>query len=421
MMPLFVDAVSRFRSRDVPQPRQSDWPYYMPYLRDGSIDLADGLSASYATIYRGQPWVWAAVNKLAKSVARMSMKAYEQDGQQRNRIYDGRLAELMRRPSVGMTPFQFKERLVKNVAIYGNHIVVKLGADDQGPVELFPAPAVGWAVGEGDTYVWTSRTGDKYPFKREQIIHYRYWDFDDNGFGISMLEPLRNTLALEDAARRFGLAAFKNGARPSSVLRTDQTLKPQTADRLVAEMTAIHGGVDNAFKVAVLQQGLDWAPIPASDLEEAALVEHRKLNKEEVAAVFDLPQPTIGILDEANFASVEMFHTMLYQDSLGPWVVMIEETTQEELVYPTPAFSGQFVEFDMHSVMRGNDSDQYRNYATAIQTGFMTPNEVRARENLPPSSQPQADQLLFPLNLSGAVGAQQAEDSGQEDDTDVGA
>jgi phage portal protein BeeE len=40
--------------------------------------------------------------------------------------------------------------------------------------------------------------------------------------GLAPLEPLRMTLAIEDAAQRLGVASFQNGARPSGVIRTDQ-------------------------------------------------------------------------------------------------------------------------------------------------------------------------------------------------------
>jgi hypothetical protein len=125
----------------------------------------------------------------------------------------------------------------------------------------------------------------------------------------------------------------------------------------------------------------------------------------------------MGILRNANFASIDMLHTMLYQDSMGPWAVMIEDTTQLELVDITPAFKGQMVEIDMNGVMRGDLQGRYRAYSTGITSGFLKPEEARGFENLPPTGQPEADRIHLPTNLSGAVGAQNAEDRGQEDKT----
>lgn len=400
----FTQAVANLRGRSI-------WP---PVVFEGSIDLAGGTAASYSQLYRRQPWVFAAVNKMARGVARMPLKAYSLNGESRERLRTGDLARLTRRPSMTVTPFAWKERFVKNTAIYGNSFIVKLGvnAPDEIPDELFPAPSIGWSVAADGSYVWTSNTGEKFAFDRWKVIHFRFWDLDESGFGISMLEPLRMTLAIEDAAQRLGVAAFGNMTRPASILKTDQRLDKDVIEYLKESLKSVHGGPDRAFKMAVLQQGLDWAPAPSADLAEAAVIEHRKLTKEEIAAVFDIPQPTIGILDEANFASLDMLHTMLYQDSLGPWVSLGEETLQFEFVEMIPDFKDQFVEFDMNAVMRGDITTRYRAYATAITTGFKTPNEIRKLENDPPSDQPGADQLLFPTNLSGAVGSQLAQDNG---------
>ena len=403
----FLDAIAKLRGMGVPSS-------YLPITYHGSIALSGGSAATYLELYQRQPWVYAAVNKLARSVGRMPLKAYEFNGASRSRLRDNDLARLASRPSTITTPFGWKERMVKNTIIYGNGISVKIGVNspEDIPDELMPAPSIGWSLGENNTYVWQSAAGEKFPFPRWQIVHFRFWDLDESGFGLSMLEPLRKTLAIEDAAQRLGVAAFDNMTRPAAILKTDQTLKQEVIDALKADMKSLHGGVDRAFKMALLQQGLDWAPAPSADLNEAAVIDHRKLSKEEVAAVIDVPQPTIGILDEANFASIDMLHTMLYQDSLGPWVTLIEETLQAEFVEMIPAFAGQFVEFDMNSVLRGDIGSRYRAYATAITSGFKTPNEIRALENDPPSDQPDADRLLFPTNLSGAVGAQLAQDNG---------
>lgn len=418
-MPLFADAIANLRRREV---RESpyDWSFYQARL-GGSIELAGDLTVGYYTIYKTQPWVYAVVNKIARGMMRMPIKSYERDGDEKRRLRDGNLYRLTERaPCAGWSPSRHREAIAKTVAIYGNCIVVKLGMEDETstPTDRMVAPPTGWSVGAGDTYLWTNpKNGERYPFERWQIEHYRFWDVDENGFGISPLEPLRSVLANDDAARRYSLAAFKNGARPNNILKTDQTLTKETAERLKAEFKTLHGGVDNAFQLAVMQQGLDYAVVE-HDLDKAAVIPHRELTPVEVAAVYDIPASMIGWVKEANFASIDIYHTMLYQDSLGAWVVMFEETLQTDLVDPTPEFAGQFVEIDMNAVMRGNLESRVRAYATQITSGQKTPNEVRALENDPPSDQPEADMLLFPMNLSGAPGAEIAEASGQEDDTD---
>ena len=398
-MSLFTDAIAGLRSnRDTPT-RGGRYRWDTPRIKTGSIDLVAELTASYADIYHSQPWVYASTNKLARGIGMLPLKSYERgEGQDRQRMYTGSLHNLASRPFVNGTPSYWKQHIVGSDILWGNGIVVKLGADSpaQIPDELFPAPAVGWSVGENDTYVWTSEKGDRYPFPRWQIIHFKYWDTTVDGFGISALEPLRRTLAVEDAASRYGVAAFKNGVRPASVISTEQELSENVLNRLRANIMDLHGDVDNSFRLAILEQGLTWTPV-THDLKDTAVVEHRRLTREEVTAVIDVPQPSVGILDEANFASITALNQMLYQGSYGPWLRMIEETLQSEFVDYIEEFDGQFLEFDMNMILRGTPTERSETHQRMYTARVMTPNEMRAIENLPRiTDDPSADQLYIP-------------------------
>jgi hypothetical protein len=51
-------------------------------------------------------------------------------------------------------------------------------------------------------------------------------------------------------------------------------------------------------------------------------------------------------------------------------------------------------------VLKGNIEQQTAAYQAGITGGWLTPNEVRRLENLPPiTDQPEADQIHIPLNL----------------------
>lgn len=421
-MALFSDAIANLRGRRVASPIQTtDLSNYYAML-GGQIALSGGMVASYMDIYRSQPWVWTAVNTIARGMMRMPIKTYRRDDLTKQQVKDGNLYRLTeQRPSYRMPPAKHRHAIAKQVAIYGNSIVVKLGMDDEAstPKERVVAPAIGWRVGTDGTYVWTNpRNGEQYPFEPWRIEHYSFWDCDENGFGISPLEPLRVTLANDDAARRYGLSAFTNGAKLGSIMKTDQTLKPETAQALKAELMAVHGGVENSFKTAIFQQGLDFATVQ-HDLDKAAVIPHREFTPVEVASVYCLPASQIGWTKDANFASIDAFHTALYQDGLGPWAVMIEEQMQFDLVDPTPEFDGLMVEIDMNGVLRGDLITRYRAHSTGITSGFLKPEEARGFENLPPTGQPEADRIHIPSNLSGATGAQNAVDSGRRDTTNV--
>ncbi|MGN6810382.1 MAG: phage portal protein, partial [Thermomicrobiales bacterium] len=354
-------------------------------------------------IYTSQIWVHTVVNKLARGIGRLPLKTYQRQGQARERVYDSPLATLLRQPFPGCTPTMFKQAIVGNVALYGNAIAIKVARRPDQPVEqLYPVPPVFWYVNESGDYVWRApRSGEEIVFPRWKIVHFQFWAPTATGFSLSPMEPLRKTLVIEDSAQRLGAASFQNGARPSGALSTDQVLSDTAIQRVSENIKRLHGGPDKAFNIAVLDGGLKWQPF-SHNLNESAVVDHRKLTREEVCAVYDVPPPIVGILDHATFSNIEEQHLMLYMDTLGPWLTMIDETIQVQLIDGVSAYQDQFVEFDLAEVLKGNTLARAQAFVQFSQAGVYTPNELRALENLPPSTQPEADEIHVSLALGGS-------------------
>ncbi|MGN6565825.1 MAG: phage portal protein, partial [Thermomicrobiales bacterium] len=255
----------------------------------------------------------------------------------------------------------------------------------------------------GDYRYRSPVNGMERDYPQWQIIHFAYAGPRlASGLALSPMEPLRQTLAIEDAAQRLGVATFNNGARPSGVLSTDKEISKDALARLKDDILRLHGGVDKSMKPAILTNGLKWQAM-AWDFQQSAVVDFRKLTREEVCAVYDISPVIVGILDRATFSNIEELHLAYYQDSLGPWTNLIEETLQSHLIAGVPIYANNFVEFDFNEVLKGAIEQRFNAYGQAINTGWMTPNEVRDRENLGRiTGQPEADEIHVGLNLGGS-------------------
>lgn len=210
------------------------------------------------------------------------------------------------------------------------------------------------------------------------------------------MEPLRRTLMIEDAAQRLQISSYEHGNRPSGAWSTDAVLKKEQIIATREQLDEIYGGVDTAFKMAVLGGGVKWVPM-SHKLVDSEIIPSRKLTRDEVAAAYDMPPPAIEILDRATFSNVTEQSVQLYRDTFGPWLTMIEETIQVQLIDDEPRMAGQYVEFDLNEVLKGDVDKRFRAYQAA--SWWMTPNEVRARENLPPIPEDRANSINVPLNL----------------------
>lgn len=367
-------------------------------------------AATYEGIYRSQVWVYIVVTKWEKGVSRLPLKAYrfaDAEQQDRTRVRDHPLVRLLNNPWPGGSAYQLKQFIVGSRKVHGNALLVKTrpGAG-RAPVELWPIPWRHIEVVENrgrgvDHYIFH---GDKAKIRilPEEAIHFRQWG-EGGPVGLSPIEPLRRTLALEDAAQQWSGSHFEKGAAPSGAFTTDKKISDLTFPRLRAELDSLYGGVDNAGRFAILDQGLKFDAVQMSAVD-SRLIEQRKLSREEVAAAYDMPPPMIGILDRATFANISEQRRMQYVDTIGPELNDIEETLMVQLVRPERDFADVFVEFDLSAVLQGDPERRSVAYLRWLNSATYTPNELRRMENLKAIGDPDdpdnpANQIYVPANL----------------------
>lgn len=373
----------------------------------GVIDLVGNKSATYEELYRTQVWIHAIVNRYARSIGRLPLKGYIDAGVpgERERIREGSLADWLAEPSPRMSPSAWKNAVVSNLLIHGNCVAAKVRANEGvPPYGLVPTSFAYWTVTHQDGETWYSFSpGAGKPalhFRPEEVVHFRFHAAGQGLVATSSLEALRQTLMMEDATQRMIIAAFENGARPSGAFSVEGQVKPEVRARNEAALKAIFGGVDNTAKLAYLEGGAKWQPM-AFNLVDSEVEKLRKLDREEVAAVFNMPPPVVGILDRATFSNITEQHLMEYVDTMQPVTSMIEETLQTQMIDPEPMWSGQYVEFDFGAVLAGDPVKQIDTLTKAAGRPVMTVNEARSKLNLPPVSD--GDTLVTTNNMVGGA------------------
>jgi HK97 family phage portal protein len=231
----------------------------------------------------------------------------------------------------------------------------------------------------------------------DEVLHFRGPSIDGIA-GVSPLQALARTLILEDAAQRSSISSFRNGMRPATAYIVPGRLQQQQRAELEAKLRQQSTGVDARGGNLLLEGGADLKSVTHT-AQEAELIMHRKLNREEVAAAYNVDPTQIGILDRATFSNVEEAHRGFYMDTLGPEATLVEDAFGTQLISRYFDFEGTFVEFDMADVLKGNLETRFEAYAKSLTAGWITRNEIRALENLPPVDDRGADSLYAPLNM----------------------
>lgn len=121
------------------------------------------------------------------------------------------------------------------------------------------------------------------------------------------------------------------------------------------------------------------------DPEDAQLIETRGFNVDQVCRIFRVPPFMVGHTQNST-----SWGTGLEQQQIGfltfamrPYLVRIEQSIRKQLLKPSER-SSFYAEFVIEGLMRADSSGRAALYTSAGQNGWMTRNEMRRRENLPP-------------------------------------
>lgn len=376
-------------------------------------NLDDWAAAGRSAMYERHLWVFAAVTKLARGEARLPRKVYVRDrnGDRSAIDPDAPLAQLMRRPNKTLTPFEFWQWISATRDLHGRAPVEKIRDSGGRVVELRPIHPTRMRLLEDGRYEITGPgSNDRRVVAAADILDRRAYNPRTFTRGTSPLEPLRMTLEAEWAARVAGASFFARGVRPGVVLKHPKSLSDPAQTRLRKQMDELHAGAQNTGRTMLLEEGME-AQVVSLDAEEAAYIDSRKLNREEVCAAFDVAPPVLHILDRATFSNIIEQNRAHYRETMG---VRVNEVDSLFDVFVWDEFdpSGRtFVEITMDEVLRGDFEKRADAEASRIDRGTLTINEARRLDNRPPvegGDVPLVNAALMPLSQAGQQTGQQA-------------
>lgn len=169
-------------------------------------------------------------------------------------------------------------------------------------------------------------------FGTEEIIYHRLYNLaDDLGPGVSPMQVAMAAAGMASNANQYVAKFFATGAIPAVVLTTDQVVSEAEVKRVGDVWQRLFGGIRNAWKTAVLQQGLTPTVI-GSKLDDLTVEPILQDARMQIAVAFGIPQTLIE--DAANFATAREHKLSFYYETIFPECRMIEAGLNEQLFSP---------------------------------------------------------------------------------------
>ena len=241
-------------------------------------------------------------------------------------------------------------------------------------------------------------TGEPMVLPQEDICHYK-GATRDGLKGISPLRRAADTLAEARAAQEYNRAFYENGGQPSGVLQTDSDLggyltgpdgKPMKRpdgslvtkkEALRADWEKVHAGPSNSHRLAILDLGLKYTPIAASN-QEAQFIENKEVSIRDIARYFGIPLYKLGEGKE-SYSSNEQNAIEYVVGTLHPIVTQYEEEQTWKLLTDRELAAGLEIRINLMAELRGDTEARGRWYQIMLQEGPFSVNDVRALEDLP--------------------------------------
>lgn len=357
-----------------------------------------GVSVTQASAIRFST-VWACVRLLAECIAQLPCHIYikNRDGS-KSRVTDIALSDLLSgSPNFWQTAFEYTEFMVTALAMRGNHYAYKsvVGKNIEEIIPFHPGAVtikrdglknIRFAVRMSDGHVET------YPL--EKISHVRGMSFD-MFTGVSPISYHRETIGLSIAASEYGGKLFKNGARPSGILQFPKELGDGAYDRLRKNFQKLYGG-GNIGKTAILEEGGEYKTISMSN-EDAQYLDVRQFQRTEICSIFRIPPHMIGDLTKSSFSNITQQSLEFVKYTILPWCRRIESAMERDFLTKEQRKKGMYIRYLVDGLERADIETRYKAYRSGINGGFLSPNEVRRKENMNP--RPNGDIYLTPLNM----------------------
>lgn len=406
------------QARDKPVDKAADSGYSFLFGRTTSGKPVNERTAMQTTA------VYACVRILAEAVASLPLHVYEyQDDGGKKLVHDHPLYYLLHdEPNPEMTSFVFRETLMSHLLIWGNAYaqIIRDGAGRVlGLYPLLPDKMDVQRDDRGNIYYVYSRNSDENPMfkeygdirlKAEDVLHIPGLGFDGL-IGYSPIAMAKNAVGMTLACEEYGASFFANGANPGGVLEHPGVLKDPSKVR--ESWNSVYRGVNNAHKIAVLEEGMKYQQIGIPP-EEAQFLETRKFQINEIARLYRIPPHMVGDLDKSSFSNIEQQSLEFVKYTLDPWVIRWEQSLQRSLLLPGEK-GKYFIKLNVDGLLRGDYQSRMNGYAVGRQNGWFSANDIREMENMNPIPDEQGGNLYL---INGAM--TKLEDAGVFAKTDTG-
>jgi len=321
------------------------------------------------------PGVWRAVTLISDAIGGLPLQAYR-NGQPID------TPPILSRPNPPETRMETISAAVATCIIHGNYVAIlgPLGPNGY-PETIYPVnpERVTFRTHEGRRQYII----DSIVFDQSEIMHVKGFSLPGEHVGLGILSAQRQGLGASIAIHEYTARYFSGGTTPSVALITENPdLTQEDADLMKQKWLMAYGG--RSREPVVL--GNTKVQVVQDNATESQLTEQKQFDLTEVANMLGIPGYYLGAPNTSRtYSNVEQEQLQLLRFTLLPWMIRFEQAFSDLLP------RGQVAKFNVDAFLRADTLTRYQAHQIALQSGFLSLDEVRRLEDLMPMEGDQLD------------------------------
>jgi HK97 family phage portal protein len=376
------------------------------HARRGGGRTTAGRDVTVDSALRDRP-SWAAIRNISQDIGSLPCILYRRtpDGG-KTRAVDNRLYSLLHdAPNNEMTAFDFWSLVVVHVLMKGNHYS-QLILDDAGVREIWPlSPALVKPKRDPTTnalyYEFKPNSQTTVYLDFNEVFHVHDLSYDGLN-GLAPMDYASESIGFSLAAEEYGARLFGQGTRPPGILTAPRGLSDEALLRIKDQWNEVNGGLENAHKVPVLEEGLAWQATGVPN-DQAQFLELRQYQVAEASRTWRIPPHKIADLSRATFSNIESQDLDYYKSTLRPILVNIEQAISRDMIKVSDGKRNHVAEFLVDAILRADSTTRNAAYHNGRLDGWLNADEIRAMENRNPIPDGKGEGYWTPVNVTDST------------------
>jgi HK97 family phage portal protein len=341
----------------------------------------------------------ACVKLIAETIASLPLQTFNRSDDAREPIRRPAEAYIWDQPNPEHTPMEFWEQIFCSLLLDGNAFIetVRYRNGTQGIAELWPIEPLAVNIGRTKDGRKVFEIPNSGTYDTSRILHIPALRRPGQERGMSPIAAAREGIGVAVASERLAARFFGHGSVLSGLLEVgaDWSNKPDLVDATLSMWNQMHSGTDNAFKVALLDKGVTFRQlsIPPEDLQ---FMEARKFQVIEICRLFQVPPHMVAEVERSTSwgTGIEQQGIQFVIYCLLRWAKRTEQAVSKFLLPPRE----RYARWNFSALLRGDSASRATFYAQGRTGGWLSINDVRRLEELPPIDN--GDDYLQPMNMS---------------------